>query len=91
MSPKISAETAACRRDDFLLLSQDLSAACCAPFVGKTVEVLLETQDAKHSFTGYTKQYFRVHIEPQEQYNQGAEVKVYIESFADGELFGKLL
>lgn len=91
MSPKISAETAACRRDDFLLLSQDLSAACCASFVGKTVEVLLETQDAKHSFTGYTKQYFRVHIEPQEQYNQGAEVKVYIESFADGELFGKLL
>jgi len=91
MSPKVSAETAAQRRDDFLLLSRDSSAACCASFIGKTVEVLLETQDAEHSFTGYTKQYFRVHIEPQEQYNQGAEVKVYIESFADGELFGKLL
>lgn len=90
MLPKIPAGTASLRRDEFLQLSQELSNNYCSSLIGRVVEVLLETKDDKNSFSGYTKQYVRVHITPQEELQPGMEVPVLIESFRDGELLGRI-
>jgi threonylcarbamoyladenosine tRNA methylthiotransferase MtaB len=91
MLPKVSAETAEQRRDEFLALSKELSDAYLLSYVGRTAEVLLETLDKNNSYTGYTRQYFKVHIDPQEDLSQGLEVKVHIYSLADGELLGRII
>jgi len=90
MLPKIPAGTASLRRDEFLQLSQELSNNYCSSLLGTIVEVLLETKDDKNSFSGYTKQYVRVHITPHEELQPGMEVPVLIESFRDGELYGRI-
>jgi len=58
--------------------------------IGKQVEVLVETRDGNDCYTGYTKQYVRVNIVDIEEYTQGMEVSVHIESYKDGELFGRI-
>jgi len=90
MQPRISSGTAASRRDEFLILSQELSNNYCSSLLGTVALVLLETKDDKNSFSGYTKQYVRVHIDPQEELMPGMEVPVQIESFRDGELLGRI-
>lgn len=91
MLPKVSAETAEQRRDEFLSLSKELADTYLLSFVGRTAEVLLETRDKNNCCTGYTRQYFKVHIDPHEDLSQGLEVKVHIYSHADGELFGRII
>ncbi|MEI8201278.1 MAG: tRNA (N(6)-L-threonylcarbamoyladenosine(37)-C(2))-methylthiotransferase MtaB [Eubacteriales bacterium] len=90
MLPKVSSDTAARRRDDFLYLSRELADEHCASMVGKQVEVLVETRDGDGCCTGYTKQYVRVNIIDVQEYTQGMEVSVHIESCKDGELFGRI-
>lgn len=90
MQPKVNAETAGQRRDDFLCLSRELADAHCAAIIGRQAEVLIETRDEKNNYIGYTKQYVRVNIISQEEYTQGTEVSVNIESYEDGELFGRI-
>ena len=90
MQPKVTAETAGQRRNDFLYLSRELADAHCAAMIGRQTEVLIETRDQKNNYIGYTKQYVRVNIITQEEYIQGTEVSVHIESFEDGELFGRI-
>ena len=90
MQPKVTSETAGQRRDDFLCLSRELADTKCAAMAGKQAEVLIETRDEKNNYIGYTKQYVRVNIISQEEYAQGTEVSVHIESFEDGELFGRI-
>ena len=58
-------------------------------FVGRTVSVLLETEDENGLFTGYTRDYVRVHIKPDPALRKGETVLVLPESCADGELFGR--
>jgi len=90
MSPQISSDAAAARRDDFLCLSDELSAAHSRMFVGRTVEVLLERKDSSGFFSGYTREYFRVCVEPGEKMLPGMEVRVKIQSVKNGELFGEI-
>lgn len=90
MLPKVTSEAAAQRRDAFLCLSHELSDDHCASMIGKQVEVLVETRDGNDSYTGYTKQYVRVNIVDIEEYTQGMEVSVHIESYKNGELFGRI-
>ena len=90
MMPKVSDEAAAGRRDDFLALSQELSDNYCSTLLGTTADVLLETKDGQNYFTGYTKQYVKIHIIANDELQQGQEVKVHIDSQNNGELFGRI-
>ncbi len=91
MSPQVSAQTAAVRRDDLLALSQELSAVFSKSFIGRYVEVLLETRDEDGTFTGYTKEYVRIHIAAHEGLIQGQVAEVLVQSAADDELFGGIV
>ena len=91
MLPKVPAETAEQRRDEFLSLSKELSDTYLLSYVGRTADVLIETRDADNCYTGYTRQYFKVHIDTRDNLVPGLEVKVHIYSLADGELFGRII
>lgn len=90
LSPKVPPEKKTDRRDEFLLLSEELSALFCGSLVGKTTAVLLETKDEDGGMAGYTAEYVRVRVKSEPDISQGMEAKVFIDSFADGELFGRI-
>ncbi len=90
MTPKVPHETKIKRRDEFLRLAGQMSEAYGQTFVGRTVSVLLETVEENGLFTGYTRDYVRVHIEPDTAFEKGDTVPVFVESCADGELFGRM-
>jgi hypothetical protein len=58
------------------------------------VEVLIESTNEKHIFSGYTKQYVRTHVDKGADISaglvQGTEVYVIVESYRDGELYGRI-
>lgn len=89
MTPKVPHETKTKRRDEFLRLAGEMTEAYGQTFVGRTVSVLLETEDENGLFTGYTRDYVRVHIKPDPALRKGETVLVLPESCADGELFGR--
>ena len=106
MNPKVDAGTLSVRKNTFLQLSSELSDRYCASLVGKTVEVLLETADKNHIYSGYTKQYVKTHIDalldmspctasdtsPDTAVDilEGAEVHVVVKSYKNGELYGTI-
>jgi len=88
MQPKVSSKTAAERTDTFIQLSNSLAAAYCSRFEGDTVDVLLETKDESGEFSGYSKEYLRVHVSSGQDVRQGQEVRVKVISTEQNELYG---
>ena len=89
MTPKVPQDIKLKRRDEFLVLAGGLAGAYGRTFVGQTVSVLLETVDEDGFFTGYTRDYVRVHIEPDVSLEKGNTVSVVVDSCAEGVLYGR--
>jgi len=90
MSPKVPSETAALRTKQFLELSFSLAQKYCMTFVGRRVEVLLETTDAFGYDCGYSKEYLKVHVAPNPENCKGSEVRAVILSTNSNELYGTI-
>ena len=89
MAPKVSPEIKAKRRDAFLSLAEELAGMHARTFVGRTVSVLLETSDEDGAYTGYTRDYVRVHVAPDAALEKGNTALAVIDSYAEGALFGR--
>ncbi len=89
MTPKVPHGIKTERRDEFLRLAGQMAEAYGRTFAGRIVSVLLETVEENGLFTGYTRDYVRVHIEPDAALEKGDTVPVLVESCVDGELFGR--